>query len=124
MYSARQPARRLYHKVTKYTIKEGQAVMGYKAEYEEGLHNAMLRAKIEYVAKTKQPNGCLGNDIEELQYHKDFLELKKYLKYLGFRVVREYEVDGGKWMEINKNIQVSEDGFVTSYKREKRRASL
>lgn len=93
--------------------------MPYVYDYEEGLNNAMLRAKIEYIAKTRQVNGCMGNDIEELQIYKNNItDLKKYLKYLGFKIVREYEADG-KWIEINKNICISEDGFVTSYPRKK-----
>ncbi len=95
--------------------------MKYEIGYEEGLINAMLRAKIEYVAKTQQANGAMGNFIEELKFYiADFSELKKYLKYLGFRIIREYEVDGDMWLELNKNIVVSNDGFVCFYKHKRR----
>jgi hypothetical protein len=81
------------------------------------MNNAILRAKIEYIAKTKQPNGCIGDYIDELRIYKnDFTELKKYVKYLGFRLIREYEIDGDRWIEMNKNIRISEEGFVTFYK--------
>lgn len=83
--------------------------------YEEGLHNAMLKAKIEYIAKTPKSsiNLFAGDYVEELEYYKgDIPGLKKYLKTLGFRIIREYDVDESHWFELNKNIHVSEEGFV------------
>ena len=91
--------------------------MKHDVGYEEGMQDAMLLAKIVYIAKTKQPNGCCGKYIAELEaYKNDFDGLKKFLKRIGFRIVSTYTMDDGRWLLLNKDIRVSEDGFVSSYK--------
>ena len=53
--------------------------------YEEGLYYAMIKAKIEYVAKTPNPEK-IGGFVEELEdYKNNVYGLKNYLKKIGFK---------------------------------------
>lgn len=88
--------------------------MSFENDYDEGLYLAMLRAKIEYVAKTPH-NGITGDIVPELASFKgDYPGLKSFLKKLGYRIVNEAQVDGLMVIEVNKKIKVFADGFVTS----------
>ena len=76
-------------------------------EWRDRLHDYLLKAEIEYLAE----HG--GDIIPFLQPYIDTPDaVLVYLKLIGFRVKRRFEVDGTKWIKTTTGISIClNDGF-------------
>ena len=79
---------------------------GKSTKWYQGLYSCLVKAEIKYIAETG------GDVVDYLSPYKPD-QMLAYIKDIGFKVRREYDVEGARWLETTDGICIClEDGFV------------